>query len=45
MSPLALLELLLMLQKLVEENSWPNAPLERIIVGLKELPVEDCEPT
>ena len=24
--------------EIVEENSWPNAPLETIIFGLKELP-------
>ena len=28
---------------LVEENSWPNAPKDHIIIGLKELPVEACE--
>ena len=27
---------------LVEEGSWANAPHEHIIVGLKELPEEDC---
>jgi saccharopine dehydrogenase (NAD+, L-lysine forming) len=29
---------------LVGENSWPNAPEDHIIIGLKELPVETCEP-
>jgi saccharopine dehydrogenase (NAD+, L-lysine forming) len=28
---------------LVAENSWPNAPKDHIIIGLKELPVETCE--
>jgi saccharopine dehydrogenase (NAD+, L-lysine-forming) len=28
---------------LVEENTWRNAPKDTIIVGLKELPVEQCE--
>jgi saccharopine dehydrogenase (NAD+, L-lysine-forming) len=28
---------------LVEENSWPNAPEDHIIIGLKELPAETCE--
>jgi alanine dehydrogenase len=28
---------------LVEEDSWCNAPEDNIIVGLKELPVEECE--
>lgn len=28
---------------LVAENSWPSAPKDHIIVGLKELPVEKCE--
>jgi saccharopine dehydrogenase (NAD+, L-lysine-forming) len=27
---------------LVEENGWPNAPEDHIIIGLKELPVEAC---
>ena len=26
--------------KIIEEKSWPNAPLETIIFGLKELPDE-----
>lgn len=29
--------------KLVEWGSWRNVPKEHIIVGLKELPEEDCE--
>jgi saccharopine dehydrogenase (NAD+, L-lysine-forming) len=28
---------------LVAEGSWPDAPEDHIIVGLKELPEEDCE--
>lgn len=28
---------------LVEENTWRNAPKDTIIVGLKELPVEQCK--
>jgi hypothetical protein len=24
-------------------GSWPNAPEDHIIIGLKELPVETCE--
>jgi len=28
---------------LVKEDSWPTAPEDHIIVGLKELPVETCE--
>jgi hypothetical protein len=28
---------------LVEENTWREAPKDTIIVGLKELPVEECE--
>lgn len=28
---------------LVPENSWPDAPEDTIIVGLKELPVESCK--
>jgi saccharopine dehydrogenase (NAD+, L-lysine forming) len=28
---------------LVPEGSWPDAPADHIIVGLKELPEEDCE--
>lgn len=28
---------------MVPENTWREAPTEHIIVGLKELPVEDCE--
>lgn len=28
---------------LVEENTWRNAPKDTIIIGLKELPVEECE--
>lgn len=28
---------------LVEEGSWPDAPAEHIIIGLKELPVAECE--
>ena len=27
---------------LVPEGSWPDAPADHIIVGLKELPEEDC---
>jgi alanine dehydrogenase len=27
---------------LVPEGSWVNAPKEHIIIGLKELPEEDC---
>ena len=27
---------------LVPENTWREAPLDNIIIGLKELPVEDC---
>ena len=30
---------------LVDEGSWPNVPKEHIIVGLKELPEEDCKST
>jgi saccharopine dehydrogenase (NAD+, L-lysine-forming) len=29
--------------KLVPEFSWPEAPADHIIVGLKELPEENCE--
>jgi saccharopine dehydrogenase (NAD+, L-lysine forming) len=28
---------------LVAEGSWPDTPKEHIIVGLKELPEDDCE--
>jgi saccharopine dehydrogenase (NAD+, L-lysine-forming) len=28
---------------LVAENSWPDAPEDHIIIGLKELAVETCE--
>lgn len=28
---------------LVPENTWRDAPEDNIIIGLKELPVEDCE--
>jgi len=28
---------------LVEENTWRDAPKDTIIVGLKELPVDNCE--
>lgn len=28
--------------KLVSEGSWPNVPIDHIIIGLKELPDEDC---
>lgn len=28
---------------LVPEDSWRDAPKDNIIIGLKELPVEDCE--
>jgi hypothetical protein len=28
---------------LVPENTWREAPADHIIVGLKELPEEDCE--
>lgn len=28
---------------LVEESTWRNAPKDTIIVGLKELPVDNCE--
>jgi saccharopine dehydrogenase (NAD+, L-lysine-forming) len=28
---------------LVEENTWRDAPEDNIIIGLKELPVEECE--
>ena len=27
---------------LVPEGSWPDAPWSHIIIGLKELPVQDC---
>lgn len=27
---------------LVAEGSWVNTPKDHIIVGLKELPVDDC---
>lgn len=29
---------------LVPENTWQQAPADNIIIGLKELPVEECEP-
>lgn len=29
---------------LVPEGSWPDAPKDHIIIGLKELPEEQCEP-
>ena len=28
---------------LVPENTWREAPIDHIIIGLKELPVEDCK--
>jgi len=28
---------------LVEEGSWVNVPKDHIIIGLKELQVEDCQ--
>ena len=28
---------------LVPENTWRDAPEDTIIIGLKELPVEECE--
>lgn len=28
---------------LVPEDSWPNAPQDHIIIGLKELPVDTCK--
>ena len=28
---------------LVPENTWRDAPDDHIIIGLKELPVDDCE--
>ena len=28
---------------LVPENTWREAPTDNIIIGLKELPVEDCK--
>lgn len=28
--------------KLVPENTWREAPTDNIIIGLKELPVEEC---
>jgi saccharopine dehydrogenase (NAD+, L-lysine-forming) len=28
---------------LVEENTWRQAPTDHIIIGLKELPVDDCK--
>jgi saccharopine dehydrogenase (NAD+, L-lysine-forming) len=28
---------------LIEENTWREAPTDHIIIGLKELPIEDCE--
>jgi saccharopine dehydrogenase (NAD+, L-lysine-forming) len=28
---------------LVPENTWREAPTDHIIIGLKELPVEECE--
>ena len=28
---------------LVPENTWREAPTDHIIIGLKELPVEDCK--
>jgi len=28
---------------LVPENTWRDAPTDHIIIGLKELPVEECE--
>lgn len=28
---------------LVPENTWRQAPKDHIIIGLKELPVDDCE--
>jgi saccharopine dehydrogenase (NAD+, L-lysine forming) len=28
---------------LVPENTWRDAPEDNIIIGLKELPVEECE--
>jgi hypothetical protein len=28
---------------LVPENTWREAPADHIILGLKELPEEDCE--
>jgi saccharopine dehydrogenase (NAD+, L-lysine-forming) len=27
---------------LVPEGSWPSAPKDHLIIGLKELPEEDC---
>ena len=27
---------------LVPEGSWPSAPADHLIIGLKELPEEDC---
>ena len=27
---------------MVPTGSWPDAPLDHIIIGLKELPEEDC---
>lgn len=29
---------------LVPENTWREAPLDNIIIGLKELPVDTCKP-
>lgn len=28
---------------LVEEGSWVNVPKDHIIIGLKELQIEDCQ--
>ena len=28
---------------LVPENTWREAPIDHVIVGLKELPVEECK--
>jgi saccharopine dehydrogenase (NAD+, L-lysine forming) len=28
---------------LVAEDSWPDAPEDHIIIGLKELPIETCQ--
>lgn len=28
--------------EIVDEASWPDAPLDAFIVGIKELPDEDC---
>ena len=29
--------------RLVEQDTWRDAPEDNIIIGLKELPVEECE--